>query len=142
MDDWLDLLKEVPSLRNQDFSVVSAHETMEIVGRLQALGFKLYKLEGLRIADETTFFDEAARALSFPDGYVGSWNAFIDYLSEIETRPDRRVVILWQDAHRLHGQNVQVFLDAVFHLRAMARAISAYRKIGPQGPQIVVLVEI
>ncbi len=92
-------------------------------GALEAASFKVFFIEGARISDKATFFEESARALEFPSWFGHNWDAFVDLLSDVGEGLER-IGVIWREADRLLLADTQVFLDAVLCLGRWAEDLS------------------
>ena len=125
MTSHIDVRKEFPGLRGLYIHAVDV-ESKLLEEVLSACGFKVYVIDGIKVSDKRTFFDEAARVFSFPDYFGYGWDGFDDCFSEMRLRPDRRVAIVWKYADQTLSADTQTFLEAVCILRDFAVGLSTY----------------
>jgi hypothetical protein len=119
--DWIDLGRDVPALRGRAVHVAPAAREAEIRGALARAGFETIVLEGGVIVDEPSFFEAARRAFGLDeDAFGANWDAFNDCLYDLESRPARRVAVLWRDASRVVAADLQTLLNAVVAFDAAA----------------------
>jgi RNAse (barnase) inhibitor barstar len=123
MAPWIDLTKELPVGGMRVHVAPSALEP-RIMETLRAASFKTFLIEGSRISDKGSFFEESARAFQFPPSFGRNWDAFIDSLSDVgEGLP--RIAVVWKDADGALLSDTQAFLDAVLCFDAWADGASA-----------------
>jgi len=123
MISWLDMHKEFPGLPGQQIHAADISSEM-LIAALLARGFKVYMIEGSKIANERTFFEEVARVLEFP-GYFGySWASWDDCLGDFGHLAPRRVAIIWKDADQTFATDAQTFIQAVCDLQDLAISFS------------------
>ncbi len=91
MFEWVDIEQVYPRLSHGLPRLVPERVRLELQAALAAHGFTIYQLDGARITDTSTFFQEAAQVFQFPAYFGRNWDAFIDCLSEFEDRPARRL---------------------------------------------------
>ena len=98
----------------------------ELRDDLAAAGWTMCIVDGARMIDRPTLFDEFAMACDFPDWFGGNWDAFADCLRDLAGLPDRPVAILWQRSAALAAAEPGIWakagevLDAVIADRADA----------------------
>jgi RNAse (barnase) inhibitor barstar len=112
MTSYVDMRKEFPGLRGLYIHAVDIKiEPLEAA--LSARDFKVYMIDGSKISDKKTFFNETAQTFDFPDYFSYGWDGFDDCFSEVELGPERKFAIVWQDADQTLSADVQTFLEAV-----------------------------
>jgi RNAse (barnase) inhibitor barstar len=117
---WVDLAKELPGLRGQRLHVTEAGREQRIASVLRMTGFDLRVLDGYRIRDEQSFFDEAERGLGLPSHFGRNWDALNDCLGDWHDGAERRIAILWRDADRSLARDAQTVFRAVLAFDAAA----------------------
>lgn len=122
MTDWIDLARELPGLRGQRVHVTESGHEERIASVLRMTGFDIRILDGHRIRDEQSFFDEAERGLRLPTWFGRNWDALDDCLGDWHDGDERRIAILWRDADRSLARDAQTVLRAVAALDAAAMA--------------------
>lgn len=140
MTAWLDLHAEFPGLRGNRIHVLDAAVEQSLRTALSARGFELYTIDGSKILDESTFFDEASRALGFPAYFGRNWDALIDCLGDFEHRSARRVVIVWKEADQTLAADAQTFLDAVRLFDVVAADLGTHREDGSEPLQMEMFI--
>ncbi len=137
MYPWLDMYRLFPGLRGYLIHTVDI-ATESLVEKLSALGFTIYTIDGLRILDEKTFFEEVARALTFPEYFGHNWDAWDECLGDFgRSLTADRVAIVWTDADRAMEADAQTFLQAVCDLFRLAMGASSLKKASPEQPKQV-----
>jgi RNAse (barnase) inhibitor barstar len=136
MVEWVDIEKVYPPLRRGLPRLVPERSRLELQEALAAHGFEIYQLDGSRITDMSTFFQEAAQALQFPAYFGHNWDAFIECLGEFEDRPARRVAIVWRRADHTQRKNLGLLLEAVYWFLTVARDLGTYRADGAAPTQL------
>ena len=81
------------------------------LGDLRRLGFRVYILDGTRIADRESFHVEAARVFGFPSRFGRNWDAFDEDFDDV-VRAGRTAVV-WTEADRLAKADLETFAEAV-----------------------------
>lgn len=115
MNSWIDLRKEMPSLKGHRIHVGNIPiETLET--ELLDLGFVVYKINGANITDEESFFREVVAVFNFPSYFGYNWSAWDDSLGDFLQLAPSRIAILWVDAAKSFYSNAQIFLQAVCDL--------------------------
>ena len=83
--------------------------------------FQVYILEGSRISDYDSFFDEAGQVFGFQEGSGHNWNAWNDSFNSTFTDYSiGRLAIVWNDADQSFLSDPQLFVDCVCELRDTA----------------------
>lgn len=88
---------------------------------LRGQGFKIYTLRSSGVIDKTSLLEaivEGFQLEDYPKGTWTSWDAVSDSLWQaIMGRTDERVALLWNDAHKMVLDRLQLFLDCleIFH---------------------------
>jgi RNAse (barnase) inhibitor barstar len=119
MLSWLNIRKAFPGLRGDRIHVVNV-ETEAITKELSSLSFKVYMIDGSKISDENSFFDEVAQALEFPEHFGHNWAAWNDCLGDFGSLAPKRVAIVWKHADETFAVDAQTFLQAVCDLENLA----------------------
>jgi RNAse (barnase) inhibitor barstar len=119
MAEWFDTAGAIPELRGTTIHVAPAGREGEIRRRLEAAGFSVRVLQGRGVFDEASFFREVAKALRPPSTFGHNWDALGDILGDLADGPSRRVALLWREAERSLGRDVQTVVAA---LLAFSRA--------------------
>jgi hypothetical protein len=121
---FIKLHKKLPGLRGQDYYPVRADIDI-LEGILIQNGFTVFRMDGLQILGEQSFFYEICRALNIPYQGMNSWSAiesglekFIFHLRD-ETEI-KSVAILWKDADKTYSVDTNTFLEAIFVLKYAA----------------------
>lgn len=141
MNAWVDVRKRLPGLRGLRVHVLPASARDALERALRDAGFDLRTLEGARVNDAASFQAEAARALALPSYCGTSWDALDEGLLELDERPSRHLAILWTEADRCLGADLQAFLDAVQVFEGAAAALAQVaREDGPGPLQLQVFV--
>jgi len=101
-----------PKLKHELTYLVNMNSEEYICDQLVKNGFKVYKIDGGKIFNEQSFFEEAAKGLKFPDYFGHNWDAFdeciCDYVFDETSGP---ATIIIRDADKLAKTNLQLFLD-------------------------------
>lgn len=113
MTSWVDLHAELPGLRGGRIHVTPASLEARVREVLVRYGFDVRTLEGSRIADEGSFFEEAARALPLPEYFGHDWDALDDGLGDLQEGSHRRVAFLWRDVDRSLEADAQVVVNGI-----------------------------
>jgi len=138
MSDWIDVHALLPGLRGERLHVLPASQEARVRRALEGAGFTLRTLEGSRACDEAGFFAEIARALELPTHFGRNWDALHDALGALGERAERRLALVWRDAHLSLAGDLQTLLSACLALEAAASA-SPY-ETDARLPQQLVLV--
>jgi hypothetical protein len=98
-------------------------EANPLAESLAKIGFEVYSVQGARIVNESTFFEEIARSLRFPDHCGHSWGAFDECINDIFTDfledPERhKIAIIWEDADITFAADATTFLKCVETMRS------------------------
>jgi hypothetical protein len=125
MTSWLDMHKEFPKLRGQKMHSVEA-ETGLLIPALVNLGFTVYVINGSKIIDDKTFFEEAARVFAFPPYFGYGWASWDDSLGDFGSLAPSRTAIVWEHADETFNADAQTFLQAVCDLYNLAMYVSVY----------------
>jgi RNAse (barnase) inhibitor barstar len=131
MVQWLAMRKEFPGLPGQEFHVVNVLDESLVVA-LTAHGFKVYVIEGSKIVNERTFFEEAARVFEFPDYFGYGWASWDDCLGDFGHLAPARVAIIWKDADQTFAAVPQTFLQAVCDLHSLMFSVSIHATRHPE----------
>jgi len=121
---WVDPRTLLPGLRGHRVHLVAAAEEGRLRAALAAAGFASFTLAGRGIANESTLFDEIARAFDLGDDFGRNWDALADALSDLEERAAPRLAVLWVDADASLKADLQAFLSAVVALAAAAEDLA------------------
>jgi RNAse (barnase) inhibitor barstar len=81
------------------------------IADLEALGFKVVRLDGTKITDRESFHTEVASTFGFPDYYGRNWDGFHDCFGDLEL--PSHLAIVWTDADRLAAGDLKTFAEAV-----------------------------
>jgi RNAse (barnase) inhibitor barstar len=92
------------------------------VSGLRASSFEIYQIEGARISDELSFYEELQRSLSFPEHFGKNLDALRDCIGDLPARIGPKAALLWIDADRMWRTVPVLFLEAVFRLFAIMEA--------------------
>jgi RNAse (barnase) inhibitor barstar len=122
---YADLRKALPWIRGVRVHAAAAGREAEVRAVLEAEGFVQGVLEGSRIQSDASFFQEAARALAFPEYFGHNWDAFNDCLGDVVFGPAERIAVLWRDADQSLAADAQTVLDAT----------SAFEAVGSPGSE-------
>jgi len=94
--------------------------------KLKDAGYNFYHLNGERISTEEDFFDEAQRALSFPDYFGRNWDAFDECITDFSWTPIAKGnIILFDSFENFAKSNPEQFELAYYGLRYATRAKTA-----------------
>jgi RNAse (barnase) inhibitor barstar len=118
---WIDLARELPGLRGQRLHVADSGHEERIASVLRMTGFDLRVLDGSRICDEPSFFEEAERGLRLPEHFGRNWDALNDCLGDWHDGDERRIAILWRDADQSLAADAQTVFRAVLAFDAAAQ---------------------
>jgi RNAse (barnase) inhibitor barstar len=131
--DWVDLARELPGLRGRRLHVTESGREERIASVLRMTGFDIRVLDGYRIRDEPSFFDEAERGLRLPTHFGRNWDALNDCLGDWHDGDERRIAIFWRDADRSLARDAQTVFRAVlaFDAAALSPAASAAEGVAP-----------
>ncbi|MGH3506841.1 MAG: barstar family protein [Nocardioidaceae bacterium] len=91
--DFVWMRQEFPWLGTGFIHAVHASALPAFRRRLRDLRFEFYETIG---SPDRTVFDQLAGAFMFPEYYGGEWDAFNDWIGDVEPPP--RSVLLWHDA--------------------------------------------
>jgi len=122
--ELIDLRKVFPNL--EGFIIhVHRHDPDQLRRSLEDLNFRVILIDGERVHDEATFFDEFADALRFPDYFGHNWDAWTECLYDFGYDLDTdRFALIWVNAEYLLKNDPQTFLNAVCDLRDLALTVT------------------
>ncbi len=120
MTDWLDLRKLIPGLNKGQWLHVVNSPLEPLVNVLKENGFSVFVIDGSKISDSSSFFQQAKDVFSFPDYFGESWAAWDDCLGDFEFLLKGKTAILWNDADKTFMSDAKTFIQAVFDLHNMA----------------------
>ena len=109
MNNWIDVYALLPGLRGIVVHAVAAADEPRVRQVLTAVDFELRVLEGARIVDETSFFEQIAQVFVLPDGFGDNWETFADTLCDLHGH----IAVVWRDADRTFAGDAQVLLTAL-----------------------------
>jgi RNAse (barnase) inhibitor barstar len=118
--DWVDLRPLVPGLRGQRVHVLPAAGEAGLRAALASAGFEALTIAGAAVSNESTLFEEMARALGLGEEFGRNWDALTDALGDLGERASSRVAVLWLDADASLDADLQTFLSAVLALEGAA----------------------
>jgi RNAse (barnase) inhibitor barstar len=137
---FVDLRLLLPRLRGHRVHVVGALEEPALRATLTAAGFEVVTLAGTAITNESTLFEEMARAFDFPDYFGHNWAALTDCLRDLRDRDNPRIALLWVSADASLAADLQTFLDAVLVLDEVAAELSDDDELGKAHQLVVCLL--
>ncbi len=109
---WVDLHAMLPGLRGTILHVVHAMDEARVRAKLTEAGYRLAVLDGARIVDEASFFQQVAPALGLPEFFGGNWDAYNDSLWGL----CGSLAVLWRDCDRSFEGDAQTLFSAVMGL--------------------------
>jgi hypothetical protein len=113
---------------------------------LDLMGFALYSFDSKPVHDSPTFLRELARCFGILDPgakKIRSWDGASDLIwQELMARPEKRAAILIRDAHVLVGRRMQVLLDALDVLFALADSVEKQKVTAGTHPVLLRIVLI
>jgi len=143
MNSWIDLHQYIPEIKGSIIHVLST-PINEFSSLLETLGFRVFVIDGSKIIDEATFFDEFARVLEFPAYFGHNWGAWDDSLGEFIHSIPERVAIVWQSADKSFANDPQSFLQVICDLYNIAASVTLkYSSLNRvEGKQVEVFILI
>ena len=127
---FVDLHLALPGLRGQRLHVAVAADEANLRAALTAAGFEIVTAAGSAITNESTLFEEMARAFRFP-GYFGhNWAALVDCLRDLRDRENPRIALLWVNADASLDADLQTFLDAIRVLDGVGSELAEDDELG------------
>jgi len=102
---------------------------------LARAGWACCTLDGRPVRDKATLLDACRTALSFPGWFGGNWDALHDCLIDLSWLPGDGVVVLWESAAGLAGNDPDTWRTA---MDVFASAATERERIG--APPLFVLV--
>jgi RNAse (barnase) inhibitor barstar len=103
-----------------------------IIHTLQENNFVVYALDGEKITDKATFFEEAARVFGVPDYFGKGWASWGDYLDHLGNQAGQRTAVVWSHADKIIMADVHTFLQAVADLYGLATSIQLEWTLHPE----------
>lgn len=140
MSGFVDLRPLLPRLRGHRVHVAGAAEEPALRATLSAAGFEVVTLVGTAITNESTLFEEMARAFAFPDYFGHNWAALTDCLRDLRGRDNPRLALLWVGADASLAADLQTFLDAVLVLDEVAAELGEDDELGKAHQLVVCLL--
>jgi hypothetical protein len=119
MDEWIDVNKIFSGLAGSPLHVVNM-SIEEVLQKLTELNFKVYRIDGCKILDEKTFFDEVAEVFQFPSYFGHGWAGWDDCLGDFGHLAPSRSAIIWENANQTFAATPQTFLQAICDLNTIA----------------------
>lgn len=58
-------------------------------------GFQFFYLDGKEVVDKETFFRKAAQIMDFPKDFGNNWDAFNDYITDLEWYSANKYILLY-----------------------------------------------
>ena len=100
------------------FHCINSESLAQLNQTLKDQQFIIYILNGSRIHDKRSLFEELYRQLPFDPDFGPSknliWDALMDSISGgLLGQPEHKVAIVWLDADRILGDGLQTLLDFV-----------------------------
>ena len=139
MSTWIDLRPRIPGLRGPRVHALNAAREPELRAVLGAEGFETVTIAGSAITNESTLFDELARAFGFGEGFGANWDALNDALGDLAGRAATRIAVVWVDAEATADADIQIFLSAVLALDAAAQDLAQAGGGGPRQLEVFLL---
>jgi len=116
----------------------------QIQKQLKINYFKILIINGAKIKDKQTFFDEFSKSLNFPNYFGNNWDAWDECLWDfVNDLHDDKAAIIWDQFDRSFIADPQTCLQGICDLREIAWKISTEKKdleiflIGKWGRKIV-----
>jgi RNAse (barnase) inhibitor barstar len=136
---FVDLRSLLPWLRGERVHVVAVGDEARLLAGLAEAGFAVDVVEGRRIRDAGTLYEEVARALALPEHFGMNADALADALGEAWEGAGRRAVV-WRDVDETLARDLQCVVDAVRLLAETADAVSAWADDGAAAQVEIFLV--
>lgn len=105
MSEWVDLAESLPGLRGLILHVFEAADEPRVRAVLESARFDVRVIEGARVVDEDSFFEQVRVTLPLRD-YDDNWDAFNDGMCDL----CGRVAVLWRDADQTFAHDAQTLL--------------------------------
>jgi RNAse (barnase) inhibitor barstar len=115
-------------------------EVEPLVARLTTLGFKVYLIQGYKISDKKSFFQEISLALELPEYFEHNWDGLDDVFGELRYRSHRNIAIVWKDADQTFMKDAQILLEAVCVFDNFATYFNIPTKDGSEQVQLEVFL--
>ena len=119
---FVDLHLALPGLRGHRVHVAAAADEPKLRAALTAAGSA--------ITNESTLFEEMARAFRFPDYFGHNWSALTDCLRDLRDLESTRIALLWVDADASLDADLQTFLDATRVLDGVGSELAEDDELG------------
>lgn len=139
MNDTLDEL--FPGLLGFGAHVLPSADEARLLAALEPAGFAVRTLEGRDVQDEAGFFAAFARALGLPEEFGANWDALLDVLGELHDGPERRVALVWREAHVCLAKDLGTLLRAALACDRAAYAAEDDPDLEPLQLELFVLGE-
>ena len=120
MNNWLDLKQIIPGLHTDRWLHVVNSPLLPLVNVLSENNFSVFIIDGSKIIDSKSLFEEAKNVFEFPDYFGENWNAWTDCLGDFEVSLNQSTAIIWDNADKSLMSDVYTFIQAVFDLYNMA----------------------
>jgi RNAse (barnase) inhibitor barstar len=127
---FVDLHLALPGLRGHRVHVAAADDEPKLRAALTTAGFEVVTAAGSAITNESTLFEEMARAFRFPDYFGHNWSALTDCLRDLRDRENTRIALLWLDADASLDADLQAFLDATRVLDGVGSELAEDDELG------------
>jgi len=135
MTNWLDLTKIIPGLHSNRWLHVINSPLQPLVNVLSENSFSVFVLDGSKIIDSKSLFEEAKIVFGFPDYFGRNWAAWTDCLGDFEASLNQNTAIIWDHADKSFMSDVYTFMQAVFDLYNMASS-AGYTKRASEPCQV------
>jgi curved DNA-binding protein CbpA len=107
-------------------TLIGRDSIADLLGSLQYWQYRVFVLDGARVRDSRSFIEAAASFLPLPrDIDISGWDGFEDAMWHAmadlaENRGDRRVAILWTQAHNMLRSGLRDLLLAIDCFRGIS----------------------
>jgi RNAse (barnase) inhibitor barstar len=142
MANWLDLTKIIPGLHKGQWLHVVNSPLNPLVNVLSENDFSVIIIEGSKITDSKSFFEQAKVVFGFPDYFGKNWDAWDECLGDFEESLKGKTAILWSNADKTFMSDVKVFIQAVFDLHNMSLSAGSVKKPNPCQVELFLIGEI
>jgi RNAse (barnase) inhibitor barstar len=132
MSSYLAMSKILPGLPGKQIHAVNVADDT-LIAVLLGHDFRVYVIDGSRIMDERTFFEEVAQVFEFPEYFGHGWASWDDCLGDFGFLAPERVAIIWKHADKTFAADAQTFLQAVCDLENLAIGATLHPLRHPEG---------
>lgn len=90
---YADLLAQTPPGL---YRLLPPVDVLALVEGVAQLGWRLFRLDGRRTRNKTSFLNTAAETMSFPNYFGRNWDAFEECINDLSWAPARGYVLLYE----------------------------------------------